>query len=175
MVPGSRPRLWPRREGGLALTRYAFSTLSLAVRADSGGLHRMGSRVRLLVFGCSGSPRMAGADGRPGRRGGQGATRQRRDPAAADWPGGRGCPSWLCARSAPGYGHCGEGVSPGRTCFGIQGSVGVLADAGAGAKWAQDITGVAVNPKGAQRSGAAPHQAERSAATAGLHGNSPLC
>lgn len=40
---------------------------------------------------------MAGADGRPGRRGGQGVTRQRRDPAATDWPGGRGCPSKLCA------------------------------------------------------------------------------
>jgi hypothetical protein len=27
-----------------------------------------------------------GADGRPGKRGGQGVTRQRHDPAALDWP-----------------------------------------------------------------------------------------
>ena len=45
------------------------------------------------------------------------------------------------------------------------------ADARAGAEWAQDITGVAVNPKGAP----ALPQATPLVAHGAIHGNSPLC
>ena len=54
-------------------------------------------------------------------------------------------------REAPGFSPCGEGEALAAHAFVFERGELYTAGHAAGAEWAQDITGVAVNPKGAKR------------------------
>ena len=129
-----------------------------------------------------GVPRAAGSRPAAGRPKGLALTRRARRYAGQDSGGSQGAPSgggwWAgggqlddCARSAPCWEPLRRWRSHGRTCLCLRARRAVPSWPRGRREGAQDITGVAVNPKGAKR----PRTKRAKRTTAGLHGNSPLC